>query len=106
VGSSVKHDSQCICVQCIGQMERELHADLDEWMADVMGLHAPDNAELDFINQSTMDLNETVLTSRVSGARSLREVRDSATDTRRKRYLETDGNERYAEQRRPLQVRL
>jgi hypothetical protein len=78
-------------------MERELNADLDEWMAVDMCLHALDNAEVDVMHQTTMDLNENVLTSRVSGARSLREVRDSVTDTRRERLFETDGNERHDE---------
>ncbi len=100
VGSSAKHASQCICVECIGQMERELNADLDEWMGVDMCLHALHNAEVDVMHQTTMDLNENVLTSRVSGARSLRKVRDSVTDTRRERLFETDGNE----QLRPPQV--
>jgi hypothetical protein len=44
--AAAKHDSSCVCVECLGQMERELHADLDEWLAFDMNLHAPNDKDL------------------------------------------------------------
>jgi hypothetical protein len=43
---AVKHDSSCVCVKCLEQMERELHVDLDEWLAFDMNLHAPNDKDL------------------------------------------------------------
>jgi hypothetical protein len=44
--AAAKHDSSCVCVECLGQMERELHADLDEWLAFDMNLHAPNDKDM------------------------------------------------------------
>ena len=65
--------------------------------ADMNSL-ATDTAEVAVTHRSTTDLNEKVLTSRSSGAGSLRDIRESDTDTRRERILETDDNERPAAQ--------